>query len=116
MPYDNNFNAGYNNYYPTNNFQPQRPINQYVFVNGVEGAKSYNLMPNQTVLLMDNDSPFVYMKTSNQLGQTTLRYFKLVETSEDEAKGVKETNYVSRTEFDEIKAKIDKLLEVKGNA
>lgn len=106
MNYDNNFN-GYNYY-------PQRPIpNQYVFVNGIEGAKAYNVVPNQTILLMDNDSPFVYMKTANQLGQTSLRYFKLVETSEEEAKGVKESNYASKAELDEIKAKLDKLLKKK---
>lgn len=115
MNYDNNMNGfSNNNYYPPNNYQqPRQPImNQYVFVNGVDGAKAYNLMPNQTILLMDNDSPFVYMKTANQLGQTTIRYFKLVETSEDEAKGVKENkDYVSRNEFDEMKKKIDKILK-----
>ena len=114
MPYDNNFNNGYN-YYPNNNYQPQRPLNQYVFVNGVEGAKSYQIPAGQTIMLMDNDSPFVYMKTANQLGQTSIRYFKLVETNEDDAKGINKANYVSRNEFDEIKAKIDKLLEVKDN-
>lgn len=110
MSYDNNFN-GYN-YYPNNNFQ--RPIpNQYVFVNGVDGAKAYQVPAGQSIMLMDNDSTLVFMKTANQLGQTSIRYFKLGEITEDEAKGINNINYVSRSEFDEIKTKLDKLLKKK---
>lgn len=65
-----------------NNYYPQR--NYYVFVNGVEGAKSYPIAPNQTMLLMDNNSPMCFMKTTNGLGQSTLRYFKLVEVNEQD--------------------------------
>ena len=79
MSYDPNFPFGYTPYY-------QQRQNTYAFVNGIEGAKSYIVQPNQTILLMDSDAPMCYMKQSNGLGQSTLRYFKLVEVKEDDLK------------------------------
>ena len=60
--------------------------NTYYFVNGIEGAKSFVVQPNQTVLLMDSDAPMCYMKQSNGIGQSSIRYFKLVEMKESEVK------------------------------
>lgn len=77
MSYDPNFPFGYTPYY-------QQRQNTYAFVNGVEGAKSFIVQPNQTVLLMDSDAPMCYMKQSNGIGQATLRYFKLVEVSAED--------------------------------
>lgn len=84
-----NFNTpygygAYNSYNPSNNYQQQTQMNHYAFVNGIEGAKSFQLQPNQTIMLMDSDNPICYMKQSNNIGQSTLRYFKLVEVSEQE--------------------------------
>ena len=120
MNYDSNMN-NYSNYYSQpnysqQNFQPRPIMNQYVFVNGIDGAKSFQLPPNQTILLMDNDNPYAYMKSSNQIGQTSIRYFKLVETTEQELRNsnnveVVSNDYVSRSEFDEMKKKIDKILK-----
>ena len=84
MPFDN-----FGNYIPYNPYpQPQpayqKPVQQnvYAFVNGLEGAKSYMVPANQTVLLMDSEQPVCYMKSANALGQGSLRYFKLTEVSE----------------------------------
>lgn len=81
-----NFNSyPYQTSYPNNYSIPgaQQPQqNVYAFVNGVEGAKSYQVQPNQTVLLMDSEQPVCYMKTANALGQGVLRYFKLSEVTE----------------------------------
>ena len=76
----------YNNTYGYNSYPSftQPRTNVYAFVNGIEGAKSYQMMPNQTVLLMDSDNPICYMKTSNSIGQSTLRFFKLLETTEQD--------------------------------
>ncbi len=53
--------------------------NQYAYVNGIEGAKAYLMNPNQTMLLMDSDEPIFYLKTSNQLGQASIRIFEFKE-------------------------------------
>lgn len=116
MPYDQfgNFTP-----YPQPNY-PSRPVQQnvYAFVNGLEGAKSYIVPANQTVLLMDSEQPVCYMKTANALGQGSLRYFKLTEVSESDVRTPitsvsPKVNYVTKEEFDSLVKRID-ALEPKG--
>lgn len=103
-----------------NNFQPQQapqyPQNEnvYAFVNGVEGAKSYQLRPNQSVMLMDSEQPLCYMKSANAMGQATLRYFRLTEISEADAKGANAPatpapEYVTKSDFNALARKVDEL-------
>ena len=109
-----NQQPSYNNFYQ----QPQQQVqtNQYAFVNGIEGAKSFQLQPNQTMMLMDSDSPICYMKSSNSMGQATLKYFRLTEVTEDELKGKVEskskedmTQYVLKSDFDMLSKKLEDL-------
>lgn len=96
-----------------NNQMQQTPMNQYAYVNGIEGAKSYQLQPNQTIMLMDSDSPICYMKSANGMGQSTLRYFKLIEVSENDLKVNQNSNintdYVSKAEFEALSKRMDEL-------
>ena len=62
--------------------QVQQNNNYYSIVNGLDGAKSFQVMPNQTMLLMDSDKPIVYKKSANGLGQATIECFKLVGITE----------------------------------
>ena len=105
---------GYNPYntYVPNNYQ-QAQMNHYAFVNGIEGAKSFQVQPNQTIMLMDSDDPICYMKQANNIGQATLRYFKLVEVSEQELRNANQmqpsNDYVLKTDFDALVKRIDEL-------
>lgn len=117
-PYGSPYQSAY--YHPNvpqNNQVNQQPqMNQYAFVNGIEGAKSFQLNPNQTILLMDSDSPVCYMKTSNGVGQSTLRYFKLTEVTEADLKAQsipndKSIDYVTKNEFKELSDRFEELLE-----
>ena len=97
----------------SNMYQQQPQLNQYAFVNGIEGAKSFQLQPNQTILLMDSDSPLCYMKTANGVGQSTLRYFRLTEIKEDELKNTSQpvnNDYVLKADFDILSNKVNDLL------
>lgn len=139
MAYNNYGGYGYSNVYPYGNYyQPNMPQqqpnynnvgnnmmqnqnqaqtpqpNNYFYVNGVIGAKSFQLQPNQTVMLMDSDSPMCYMKQSNGMGQSTLRYFRLVEVSENDLNpttDVKQTNneYVLKSDFEVLSKRLDDL-------
>ena len=107
MPYDQ-----FGNYtpYPYPTRQPQS--NVYAFVNGVEGAKSYIVQPNQTVLLMDSEQPVCYMKTANGLGQGSLRYFKLLEVTENDLRKTVQqqtTEYVTKDDFKTVLERLEKL-------
>ena len=37
----------------------QQQMNNYCYVNGLEGAKQYRMMSNQSILLIDSDSDFI---------------------------------------------------------
>lgn len=121
MQYDQNQYGWFNPYgsYP----QPSMPqntssrtinSNTYAFVNGIEGAKSFIVPANQTILLMDNEQPVCYMKQSNALGQSILRYFKLSEVSESDIRNINNQqqlnlNYATKDELKGILERLDKL-------
>ena len=105
----------YGNYQPYQ--QSQQQSNTYAFVNGIEGAKSYPMAPSQTVMLMDSDNPIAYMKQSNAMGQATIKYFRLVETNENEIRGVQAkpaNEYVLKSDFEALSKKVESLLAPKA--
>ncbi len=113
QPNYNNMGNGMPNQTQQPQAQPQ--ANSYFYVNGVIGAKSFQMQPNQTVLLMDSDNPMCYMKQSNGMGQSTLRYFKLIEVSENDlnttndTKQVNNNEYVLKSEFEALSKRLDDL-------
>lgn len=103
-----NYNSNY--YNPNPSYQSR--TNQYFYVNGIEGAKSFQVQPNQMVMLMDNDNPLVYKKTSNPYGQAGLEYFQLIPISEQDARNIitpPMPEYVLKSDFDKLMAKLDQL-------
>ena len=108
-PYGNNPSG-----YPYNNFyqQPQIQAKQYAFVNGIEGAKAYQVQPGQMVMLMDSDNPIVYKKVANAFGQATIECFKLVSINENELRGTNpqpNIEYATKAEFEALVKRIDEL-------
>ena len=108
------FNQFGNNYQPNNFQQNNSQLNQYAFVNGIEGAKSFQVQPNQSILLMDSDNPICYMKQANAIGQATLRYFRLTEIKEDDVKNNASTqnnnnNIVLKADFEVLSKRLDDL-------
>ena len=68
-----------------NQMQPYRPqtMNNITWVQGVEGAKAYQLSPNTNVQLMDSENDGIfYIKTSDNIGMCNLRVFKYEEIKE----------------------------------
>ena len=88
--------------------------NYYTFVNGLEGAKSYPILPGQSLMLMDVDSPVCYMKTADTTGKPTLKCYKLVEVPEKELiKVVVDPNIEElKTGLTNVNKRIDEILEV----
>ena len=104
MPY-NNFNYNNGNY--------------YYFVNGVEGAKAFQMQANQNVMLMDSDHPVCYMKTTNSIGQPTLRFFKLEEVDENTIRTLsmpisQGNDYVTKEDFNKLVEQISELSKKLG--
>lgn len=85
-------------------------MNTYSYVNGMEGAKQYQIMPNQSVLLMDSENPMFYLKTANQMGQSTIRAFRFEEIKP------KEERYATEESVAELSKKMDEIMRsLKGD-
>lgn len=102
--YSNNYNP-YFPYYNTLN-APQQSLNNGInWVQGIEGAKAWQLPPNSNVVLLDseNDGRF-YIKVSDNVGMCTLRVFSFVEiTNEEKPKqDVDLSEYVKKSELQEL--------------
>jgi hypothetical protein len=94
-----------NNYMNINRYTPQN--NGITWVQGIEGAKAYQLTPNSNVLLMDSDNDGVfYIKVSDNVGMCNLRTFNYVETTntppiQNTTPQIDMSNYVTKEELNE---------------
>lgn len=112
MPY-NPYNPYNNPYTPQTNYggyaqpyQPQKPL--FDFVNGIEGAKSYQMGPGQTAFLFDNENSACYIKTTNGMGVPSIEYFKVAKCTEQDIRGVPQQNnrYATLEQFGSLDARL----------
>ena len=102
---------------PSMSPQPmQQQSSQIIWVSGEAGAKSYLVAPGNTVMLLDAENSVFYLKSADASGMPLpLRIFDYKErtTTAQQAFGGSVTaesvnldNFVTRKEFDELKASI----------
>lgn len=94
----------------------QQQSSQIIWVSGEAGAKSYLVAPGNTVMLLDAENSVFYLKSADASGMPLpLRIFDYKErtTTAQQAFGSSVTaesvnldNFVTRKEFDELKASI----------
>ena len=110
------YNQHTNNYYQ--NFQQQsQNFNQQTnitFVNGIEGAKAFQMSPNSSALLMDSDNSKFYVKSTDNLGVAKISSYTFIEeeistgnksSSQDSAESVA----LSKEEYESLILKISEL-------
>lgn len=115
--YNNYLNRQYQSQLPnqqqqqfyTNNITSQ---NNIIWVKGKENARSMQLAPNSTVILLDSEVGKFYIKTTDDIGLGKLRIFNYVEepdiqTSENASNSssisnLDLSNYVTKTQLDQI--------------
>lgn len=85
-PYPN-FN---NPYTPQFNMQSMPPKNEVVRVNGRNGAETYQLPPNSSILLLDTSAPIIWLKTTDGAGYPSLQAYGITP--------MKENNYTKSIE------------------
>ena len=93
-----------NQLYPNRNMNvPYLQNNGITWVQGIEGAKAWQLAPNSNVLLMDseNDGKF-YIKVSDSIGMCNLRVFEYKEVTNEPAVSPDLSEYVKRSELQEL--------------
>ena len=96
--------------------QPAQQSSQIIWVSGEAGAKSYLVAPGNTVMLLDAENSVFYLKSADASGMPLpLRIFDYKErtTAAQQAFGgsvaaetVNLDDFVTRKEFDELKAYI----------
>ena len=97
---------GYNPQSPQNMFSPQiEPVQNLVRVNGVDGAKAYQMPANSTVALFDANEDIMYIKTTDGAGFPAIRLFRFEELKQETAQEVKQ-DYISRQEFEDFKKEL----------
>ena len=96
-----------------NNFQnpyaqyqnPQYPKNGITWVQGIEGAKAFQLAPNSNAMLLDSESDGrFYIKTSDNIGMCNLRTFEYKEITNIPKMDshIDMSQYVTKEELSEI--------------
>jgi hypothetical protein len=93
---------------PTNMQSAQLQPCELVRVTGIDGAKAYPMQANSAVALFDNNEDVMYIKTTDGAGFPTVKAYAF--TAVEERQTLPITEYVSRDEFEKLKA------EVKGYA
>lgn len=115
-PYGNNYLN--RNYIPSQtSTQQQQQVyqNNIIWVKGKENARSMQVPPNSTVILLDSEVGKFYIKTTDDIGLGRLRVFSYVEepdndsTNSSSVPNVDLSNYVTKSELEEI------VKEIKNN-
>lgn len=142
MAYNNGFPVNYQQFYSQYQAQPQMQTqnggafqnsnpqptqNNFIWVQGEAGAKSYLVAPNTTVQLWDSENQVVYLKSADATGMPSMKIldYTIRETGNQMAPPVATPapamdNYVTREEladFEErIKRRLDKMTPAKKGA
>lgn len=102
------YNYGYPMNYPTNLYPKQPEMNNGIlWVQGIEGAKAYQMTPNSNVQLMDSENDGVfYIKITDNIGMATLRVFHYTEVAQQDTRKnpVSEdlSEYVKKSELSDL--------------
>ena len=84
----------------------------WIQVSGIEGAKNQIVQPGQTAWMMDNNQPYFYVKSVDNVGSSTFRIFRFAEVADVAPEQAAQpqidpSQYVQRDEFDELKAQLE---------
>lgn len=109
------FQNPYASLMPQNQFYPQSMNNQQIIpqeqpqnlirVNGIDGAKAYQMPANSTVSLFDSNEDIMYIKNTDGAGFPSIRMFRFEEIKET-TKSEEKQDYISREEFEEFKKEL----------
>ena len=108
MPLPYNPYGNVNPYTQAGLVQPQTNQNNIIWVQGEAGAKAYPVQPGGSVLLMDSEGEYFYIKTADNVGMPgPLRKFSFKEIVEGQ-EVAEAPDYVTREEFEKKIAELSK--------
>lgn len=99
---------------PTSNYQQSTPTPKqnmnWIYVPNVDGAKSQIVQQGCTAWMMDNNEPYFYVKSVDEVGKCTFRIFQFAEVQDvakEQTQQIDPTQYVQRGEFDDLRALVE---------
>lgn len=98
-------NQYYNPQMNNQQIYPQEQTQNLIRVNGIDGAKTYQMPANSTVALFDCNEDIMYIKTTDGAGFPSIRTFAFTEVKEQN-KPIPQVDYISREEFEEFKKEL----------
>lgn len=102
MPQQNQY---YNPQMNNQQIYPQIQTQNLIRVNGIEGAKAYQMSANSIVSLFDANDDIMYIKSTDGAGFPSIRTFSFTEVKEQD-KPAQQVDYISREEFEEFKKEL----------
>lgn len=101
-------------------FRPVQPAQQqvqnnvqWIYVTGLEGAKGQIAQPGQTLWMMDNSDPVIYVKAVDAVGSVTLRAFRMDEIDTATQVG-SSVSYATKRDLDGVAERIKALEDIVG--
>lgn len=85
--------------------QQQEPIQNLIRVNGIDGAKAYQMPANSTAALFDANNDILYVKSTDGAGFPSIRTFSFTEVKEQQQETT-HVDYISREEFENFKKEL----------
>jgi hypothetical protein len=106
MPQRNQFSSYFN---PTP--VASASTNNIVWVQGIEGAKAWQLSPNSMIILLDSEvEGKMYIKVSDNIGMSSLRVFNYTETTISDATTNQDLDLSQYVKKDELSNLIKEIL------
>lgn len=126
MAYNNGFPMGYPYTAPQGAYlPPSGPVQAaqqqggIIWVQGIAGAKSYLVAPNNTVQLWDSESQTIYLKSADASGMPSMKIldYQIRDNTpaQPPAVSVPAQEYVTKEEFSDFVQKIEKRLNNGNN-
>lgn len=123
MAYNNGLPVGYQPYYQQNYPQYQQQMqqqsvqqNQYAqppssmrWVQGIEGAKSYLLAPNESVPLWDTEAQVIYLKSADSSGMPSMKILDYT-IRDDTSKKTDEIAFATKDDIAILQSELEKII------
>ena len=84
----------------------QNQVQNLIRVNGIDGAKAYQMPANSTVSLFDANEDIMYIKTTDGAGFPAIRTFAFNEVVANTNPIQDTADYVTRDEFNKLKEEL----------
>ena len=111
----NNNNWNQNNMQQT--VQPPQTNQGILWVQGEAAARSYLVVPNSTVLLMDSETNRFYLKSANNAGMPSMQIFEYSEVTQNAPQATQsvpenlDSKYVTREEYSRLQAQYVEIMD-----